>query len=498
MPRDNSEIIADALDPPAGRAFFRLVVIAAALAGVAAAVVYARLDLTLSHYDARAHLVVARRVIDSLTPGWRQLGGLWLPLPHLLNLVPVQWDWAYRSGGVAVAVSILSMAYGLGALARFLGRHGAAAWTAVIVPLGVLVNPNVLYLQSTPMTEPLLIGTALAALDAVDVWIQRARPRDATRAGCWLAALALVRYEGWLVVAGLLVIAAVSIDRRQYRSLATVTMYPTAAVIAFLCLSRASTGSWLVTSGFFVPENPSMSKPLAAFDQIRTGLEDLAGVAIPLAGVIGVVTCLGLLTRRNAAALPLALVLPALLPLSAFTAGHPYRIRYMVPLIAASWGLAGVAISRLRGFQQAIPVAALLIVALIETPPFASGVPIVVEAQREQTQRHQRQAVTQYLATAYDGTPILASMGSLGHYMQETAAIGLQLRQFLHEGNGDLWMAALERPQSHVRWILIEELAEGGDVLATRARADPSFLAGFTRVSEGGGVALYKRKDQKR
>jgi hypothetical protein len=38
--------------------------------GAVAAWHYASLHLTLSHYDARAHLVVARRVIDSLTPGW--------------------------------------------------------------------------------------------------------------------------------------------------------------------------------------------------------------------------------------------------------------------------------------------------------------------------------------------------------------------------------------------------------------------------------------------
>ena len=85
-------------------------------------------------------------------------------------------------------------------------------------------------------------------------------------------------------------------------------------------------------------------------------------------------------------------------------------------------------------------------------------------------------------------------MGSLGHYMQETASIGINLREYLHEGNGDLWIAALERPQSHVKWILIEELAEGGDQLAARARTDPGFLGGFKRVAEGGGVALYRRE----
>ena len=51
------------------------------------------LGLTLAHYDARAHLVVARRILDSLMPGWQQVGAVWLPLPHLLNMLPVQIDW---------------------------------------------------------------------------------------------------------------------------------------------------------------------------------------------------------------------------------------------------------------------------------------------------------------------------------------------------------------------------------------------------------------------
>jgi hypothetical protein len=48
-------------------------------------------------------------------------------------------------------------------------------------------------------------------------------------------------------------------------------------------------------------------------------------------------------------------------------------------------------------------------------------------------------------------------------------------------------------PERHAGWILIEEQAEGGDVLAARARTTPSFLERFDRVCEGGGVALYRR-----
>ena len=47
-------------------------------------------------------------MIDSITPGWRQIGAVWLPLPHLLNLLPVQVDLLYRTGASGT-ISILSM-----------------------------------------------------------------------------------------------------------------------------------------------------------------------------------------------------------------------------------------------------------------------------------------------------------------------------------------------------------------------------------------------------
>jgi hypothetical protein len=81
--------------------------------------------------------------------------------------------------------------------------------------------------------------------------------------------------------------------------------------------------------------------------------------------------------------------------------------------------------------------------------------------------------------------------------MQELSHAGIHIRDFVHEGNGELWRHAFARPAAHVRWVLIEERAEGGDMLAERARRDPGFLAGFTRLAEGGGVALYARERER-
>ena len=90
----------------------------------------------------------------------------------------------------------------------------------------------------------------------------------------------------------------------------------------------------------------------------------------------------------------------------------------------------------------------------------------------------------------------MMSMGSLAHYMHDLSAQGFRIRDFLHEGNGDIWALALMKPRTVVRWIAIEEKAEGGDALYQEAQRHPRFLEGFDRVAQGGGVALYQRFDK--
>src|SRR5688500_5437196 len=135
----------------------RLTLTAALLAGVAAWVFYFQQDLVLSHYDAKAHLVVARRVIDNMTPGWKQVGAVWLPLPHLIQLLPTQIDLLYRTGAFGSMVSIAAFATAAWAAAHLVLALTGSALGAVVAGALLLLNPNLLYLQATPMTEPLLL-----------------------------------------------------------------------------------------------------------------------------------------------------------------------------------------------------------------------------------------------------------------------------------------------------------------------------------------------------
>ena len=100
--------------------------------------------------------------------------------------------------------------------------------------------------------------------------------------------------------------------------------------------------------------------------------------------------------------------------------------------------------------------------------------------------------MTACLLDAWRGEPILVSMGSLAHYMQETSTNGLAIRHFIHEGIGEIWYEALKSPKRHAAFVLVEEKAEGGDQLFRMAQKDPAFLDGFARTCEGGGVALVR------
>src|SRR3954462_14431526 len=116
----------------------------AAAGGALAAWHYHELGLTLSHSDARGHLIVARRIIDSITPGWQQLGAVWLPLPHLLNALPVQIDAFYRSGGSGVAISVASFAVAAGAIAWIVATLTGSASAGLAGAAVFALNPNVL------------------------------------------------------------------------------------------------------------------------------------------------------------------------------------------------------------------------------------------------------------------------------------------------------------------------------------------------------------------
>jgi hypothetical protein len=496
---------------PAFDSLSRVLGVLAAILGTFAASVYWRAGLSLSHYDAKAHLVVARRIFDSITPSWEQIGAVWLPLPHALNALPVQIDWMYRTGASAIAISIASFAVTVACISATVRTANGTRTGAILAAALFALNPNVLYLQGTPMTEPLLFALSALVVLHLTQWVVSEEMRVRRAAGWTIVAACLTRYEAWPIVGSAMLFAAIAKWQRGpqqaqnaqtfvgeiAREMARLAVYPALTVVFFMGMSFASTGVWFTTGGFYVPDPKLQGQAKAVWEAIREGVVTLAGpTLVSAAEVSAALLLLFAVTRRKwtVMILPIALLASIALPFYAFYSGHPFRIRYEVPLILGAAACIGTAVSMLR---LAAPVVAipLLFFVVREAPAFDREAPMIVEAQLDRANGIARRAVTECLTRSYDETTIMASMGSLAHYMQELSNAGFDLDDFLHEGSGPIWQRAYYyEPSPFVGWVLVEEAAEGGDMLAQKQKAWPGFLAAYDRVCEGGNVALYKRR----
>jgi hypothetical protein len=180
---------------------------------------YLRRGELLLYGDAVAHINIARRVCDSRTPGLLQLGTVWLPLPHLLMVPFLLSDWAWQTG---IGGSIPSLvAYVLGMVGIFRLVRGVigfpshpdavvrfAAWTAALI---CAANPNLIYLQTAAMTEPIYLALFVWAVVYFSEFVQEVgRTDDETgkssspslvKCGLCLMAAGLTRYDGWFLAA---------------------------------------------------------------------------------------------------------------------------------------------------------------------------------------------------------------------------------------------------------------------------------------------------------
>ena len=161
---------------------------------------------TFVHIDAIAHVNKARGLFDNFTPGLRQLGTVWLPLQHLL-IAPLVWiDVLWSSGA---AGSLLSVVCYIGT-SIFLYLI-AYAWTGArfagwIAFLFFALNPRLMYLFTTPMTEPLMVFCATGLLYYLLRWTQDESWTSFAMASLMVFAGTLTRYEGWAIAAATLVL----------------------------------------------------------------------------------------------------------------------------------------------------------------------------------------------------------------------------------------------------------------------------------------------------
>jgi hypothetical protein len=197
---------------------------ASLLIGAAAFFIAYKLGWNNLYGDGQAHVGIARKLVDA-APGatfwdrYVQLGSPWLPLQHVLML-PFVWfvPW-WRNGVAGSLVSVGAFAVGatfLFSLARleFEAKKEVASVAAPFAPwlawCVFVANPPLLYVQATPLTEPVFLATFIGSVFFLRKWRKDQRPATLAWAGAWATLVTLARYEGWALLpfCGLYVVLA--------------------------------------------------------------------------------------------------------------------------------------------------------------------------------------------------------------------------------------------------------------------------------------------------
>jgi hypothetical protein len=183
----------------------QLLVVAASIVASATAVWWSWSHAAFLLYgDAEAHIHIARRLFDSHRPGITQLGSVWLPLPPLLLAPFLMMDRWWRSGFAPVIPS--AACYLLACLGFYKLLRKWVSPTAAAIALALFAtNPNLLYLQTTAMTEPLFLCELIWTVLLLTAWYEHLDAEDGRSARLLWAVIAVMiaavytRYDGWIL-----------------------------------------------------------------------------------------------------------------------------------------------------------------------------------------------------------------------------------------------------------------------------------------------------------
>ena len=227
----------------------------AAAISIGAFLYFLRQDQLTLFGDAVAHMNIARRVIDSRTPGPLQLGTVWLPLPHLLMLPFVASRSLWQTGMAGSFPSMLAYVFSVVGIFRLVrtvlpdpaqpSLRTAVRFTAWLAAAGFALNPNIVYMQATAMTEPVYLAFFIWTLFFFAQAIKLCRAGEHARANkalLWtalcLAAASLTRYDGWFLTAVVVAIAVVLSEAGNFAPLRS-------GVVRLVIISAIAPALWL-------------------------------------------------------------------------------------------------------------------------------------------------------------------------------------------------------------------------------------------------------------
>jgi len=517
--------------------------IIACVASVVSLCYFFQNDQILVYKDAYSHLLLARRLIDSATPGFAQLGGVWLPLPHLL-MQPFIWnDYLWHSGLAGSFVSMLcylvTSVY-LFLAARRITKDSRASFVGALL---FVFNPNILYLQATPMSELVLIVTMTMACYHFLAWSQDDSTHHLILAALGTLLATLARYDGWFLFPAFLVaIVIIGLMKRQSR------VEIEGKLLAFGILGGLGIVLWCLWCAMifgdplYFQRGPFSSQAdqdflrqvhilstyhnlwQSTYTYLLASIENVGLVTSALAFLAFLV----FIARRRFTpdiVAGLAITIPIVFYIVSLYTGQAaiflspinriYNARYGVEAVIPAAFFVATLAGRLpsaaqrplphrsstgqamrhpvlaigSGFVQLLFVGAITAQSVLMT---SGGIISLLDGQYGADCAPHSNVVA-YLAQHYTGGRILEDF-----FTSRKAGVdftNIDFANIIYEGSGPLWKQALKNPASLVDWVIVNP-RDQDDVVAQQVDiAGPKFLSQFIAlVQEPQGLLLFHRK----
>jgi hypothetical protein len=513
---------------------------AAAVLGIAAVVYFFHYNAILGYRDAYSHLEISRRVLDGLSPGIAQLGGIWLPLPHMLQAV-FAWNWTlYRTG---LAGSIVSCGCYTGSsvlvyktIRALTSRRRkptsrwstSPRWPALIGAGVFMANPNLLYQQSTPMDELPLYLFLLWTVYCLVRWAETDRTPYVLKAALCSMAAMFCRYEAWFL--GLVFTICVLIICRKtghsWRDTRGLTL-------VFGCFGfLLPLGAWLTyntvifgTPIYFLTGPDSSSDQMASqqnepeihhwgltLKAYATAATADIGLAVIAAAVLGLIVLIvgERLSARSLPVLGLALVVPFYTytlesgeePISTpLINGTIYNFRFGLIGLPVAALLIGYLVHRLldwlstswiRALRPVVLIAALLAVAATCAVPFARHqIVLEDEAVTSNSTQVDPHAAANFLQHYTSGAILI---DTVQNEMVVFPVLDRTMYSGTRDSQGNVWNKALRNPAANGVDVIVMRTTLGDrDVVYTALYGTPA-MAAYREVYHNGSYLIYELK----
>lgn len=460
-----------------------------AVVSIVAFVHYYQNKLGLAYNDARSHLDIGRRVVEGLKPGLAQLGSVWLPLPHILMTLTIWNDFMWHSGLAGAIVSMISFV-GTGlVIYRFLKELGVDTFGRIFGVLVFVFNLNILYLQSTAMTELLLLFTMIMGSYELLMWYKSDNILFLIKSAFWIMMSTLVRYDGWFLLASAtgLVFIKIFLDQlKNKKNLYERFRETEGKTIMFLTLASFGIVLWLAWNALIFKDplyfafGPFSAK--AQQDQLQAAgvlqtkhnlwlsikfysyalVYNSYAYTVILALIGLIVFFIDKTKKLETKVASSVLLAPLVFNIIALYLGHSvlfitglsgttwFNVRYGIMLMPAIAIFIGYLVNKTKTLRLLL-VGSLVFVTIFA---FISKDAVTIDDARVGSSQKNVSEVSDWLklnAKNEDGFVLI----SAASHDAIIFSSGLPMKKFIHEGTGLYWESAVALPDRWARWIIM-------------------------------------------